>query len=497
MVRARTLGLVAALGVVVVSALVIGGLKTGRLDPLVVTEAGKSLQYRGEYWVGAWRVITENPSAFWFGRGPGNFGWAYLQHKLPEASEEIRDPHNMVLDVWATAGVWAALALVSALGLGLYNALGPASKRLPPAKPAESVSQAELDGPPERALWLVGWGGAGLVVVVLLGRLNLFDFELQVRWVILGFGWVMAAVLGQALWRRLPISAAALGAAALAVSVNLIAAGGIGFSAVAMPLWALVALGLNLRDDRPCHRPRVVDGRLGAFALAGIWAALVGSFAGAIGPFWTMEADLALADAALRARPPVFDPTLPIKERARRADAYYARARIAYDRATRADKYSARAWLGLAYLEGRIWKECGQEVKDERWKRIPILLFKAVDPPRNPNSWVLHRQRANVTRDLLAEVGPSLAPNELLRYRANIIEATRKASQLYPSNAGLHARLAEASAEIGMFGDAVLEANKALELDRAMPHLDKKLEGPLRARIQEHLPAWEKAANGG
>ena len=46
-------------------------------------------------------------------------------YKLPQSSEEIRDPHNLFLEVWATAGVWAVLALAAALALAFWNLLGP------------------------------------------------------------------------------------------------------------------------------------------------------------------------------------------------------------------------------------------------------------------------------------------------------------------------------------------------------------------------------------
>jgi O-antigen ligase len=480
LVRTRTLVLVTLGGVVVVSALVAAGLKTGRLDPFVLTESSKSLRYRWEYWVGTWRLITEDAGSFWRGVGPGNFSWAYLRYKLPESSEEIRDPHNMVLDVWATAGLWAAVALVLALGLGLYNALGPASKSKQAPAPPKKSGDPDLDGPPSGVGWLLGAGGAGLVLVTLVGQFNLFAGDLLLRWLILAGAWLVVALLLLPLWRRTPIPAQALGAGALAVAVNLLAAGGIGISSVALGLWTLIALGLNLRDDRPGSRLREQKGRLSGFALALVWAALVGIFAGEIFPFWTMERDLATADEALRARPPQYD-----------------RAAIAYDHAFRSDKFSPRPWLGLTYLNLRAWTDRGMKPDDQRWRKIPILWLKAVEPPRNPNSWVYHSERAIEMRKLLDVVGPHLAATELLPFRANIVEATRTASRLYPSNASLRARLAEASAELGVFGDAVKEAREALRLDALTPHADKKLAGPLRKHLEERLPEWEKSAPGG
>src|SRR4029079_17190304 len=44
-----------------------------------------------------------------------NFQDYYTRFKLPQASEEVRDPHNFVLEVWATAGTVAALALIGAI----------------------------------------------------------------------------------------------------------------------------------------------------------------------------------------------------------------------------------------------------------------------------------------------------------------------------------------------------------------------------------------------
>ncbi len=123
------LALAAAGGLVVVLGLAYGGWKTGRLDPQVLSESGKSFRYRWEYWVGSWGAINESSSAFWHGFGPGNFPAAYLRHKLPQASEEIKDPHNFALETWATAGIGALAALLTALAFGLWARSGRAVRR--------------------------------------------------------------------------------------------------------------------------------------------------------------------------------------------------------------------------------------------------------------------------------------------------------------------------------------------------------------------------------
>ncbi|MBV8554118.1 MAG: O-antigen ligase family protein [Planctomycetaceae bacterium] len=477
-VRPRALLLTSLGGMVVVAALVVGGVATGRLDRLVLTESTKSLRYRWEYWVGAWRVITGGPRTIWTGIGPGNFGDAYVHYKLPQASEEVKDPHNLLLEVWSTAGVWAAVALVSALGLALWNLLGPASP-CGAATVEDASSRSPQPSPqppalPRRAGWLLASAGSGWVLASLVGQLDPFkEFD---RWLILGSAWLLAVAFGLPLWRRSTLDAAWPGAAALAVIINLLAAGGIGIPAVALALWTTIALGLNLRQDRGCGRLRVGGGRLPAFGLALIWAALLGTFAGAILPFWQSERAIEEVQDALSTRPPRFE-----------------KAEAACDRACQSDRYSALPWLCAAQLHYLEWDARGARPDDRRWRMVLVDLGKATDPPRNPNGWALHRERARVTRELLKKL-PTLKPGELMAIRASVVEATRKATLLYPNNAALHAELADASATIGVFPDAAREAHEALRLDDLMPHRDRKLPTATRRWLEKQLPTWEASA---
>ena len=58
----------------------------------------------------------------------------------------------------------------------------------------------------------------------------------------------------------------------------------------------------------------------------------------------------------------------------------------------------------------------------------------------------------------------------------------------------LHARLAQASAEIQMYQDAVDEAQEALRLDGITPHPDKKLPDTTRDELKAILPEWTQKA---
>jgi hypothetical protein len=340
----------------------------------------------------------------------------------------------------------------------------------------------EIDRPPQRTTWLVGFAGVGgWVLVVLLGQLNPFELQMSERWLILGMSWLAAVILGAPLWQRLPISAGALGAAVVAVVINLLAAGGIGVPTVALLLWSMLALGLNLLDDRSCGRLREYESRVPPFVLAVAWAALFGTFAGLIAPFWRSEAAIARAHDAVSHHPPNVE-----------------HADLEYQAAIAADRYSARAWRELANLHLRVWQDGGGAVDDKetRWsmKTIPLLYQWAVTPPRNPDSWSMHNERARAIHQMLNVAGSKLQPLELMRLRGELVKSTRTASLLYPTNIGLHARLAEASADMSMYQDAVDEATEALRLDRIMPHRDKKLPASIRGHLEAQIPSWSENA---
>jgi tetratricopeptide (TPR) repeat protein len=492
-------------GLVVVGGLIAAGLATRQLDRQVLTQSELSMRYRFEYWQGAWNVITGgkgNPwqvlgsRAFWSGTGPANFRTYYLRYKLPQASEEVFDPHNFILEVWATAGFGAFVALLAALGLGLWNILGPPSRSnkeadlewasprksrdrhrsAPTAIAAPKRVDEDPDAPPRGTTWLAASAFAGWGLVVVLGMLNPFEKDLYVRWLILGTTWVAAAFLILPLWRRMPIPPMAIGAAVVAVLVNLLAAGGIGIPTVALGLWIALALGLNLRDERQSSRLRDFESRVPSFVLLTVWASVLGLFLGAVLPFWRSEAAIAEAELAIKQHD-------------------LERAEGAYQRAIAEDHYSVRPWLGYANLQQLAWESRGSKPEDWRWKQILILLEEAVKLPRNPNSWSLHILRADKIRTILQRVGEQLPPVDVVSHGGAIVKETRIATLLYPSNAALHARLAEASAEISMFGDALKEAEEALRLDALMkPHPDKRLPPAIRKRLENQVAEWKEKA---
>src|SRR6185312_11939810 len=129
-------------------------------------------------------------------------------------------------------------------------------------------------------------------------------------------------------------------------------------------------------------------------------------------------------------------------------------------------------------------------------RTVPVLLLKANTRPRNPKAWSLHREEALITRGLLDQIGTRLPPAELIRIRGDVVRAARQATLLYPSNANLHALLAETSADISDIRAATEEADEALRLDRLMPHAEKKLPPAVLKRLEDQLPVWRAATAG-
>ena len=482
------------------------GVASRQLDIQILSEAKKSLGYRWEYWVGTWGIITGAPSpfatdpnsggilgmgstdpassppgAFWWGVGPANFAGPYLQHKLPTASEEIKDPHNAILEVWAESGFCAMLAFGVALVGGAVSILAPRPPRTEVVEPATPASPADGGGVTSRGTgWLVSLGGLGWFGVWALGQLNpVTQADMTLRWLVLGVSWLAAILLIGPIATRRGIPAVGVGAAFVAMAVELQAAGGIGVPSVAMVLWILLALGLNLRDDRPSGRLRVGGGLGPGVALACGWAMLVGTFAGAVIPGWRSDQAVAEGEAAMLSKPP-------------RVDA----ARYAFARAIELDRYSVTPWLGLAELEFLFWKS--PEAKDRHkttWTKVLLTLDKALEGKyRDPDSLDLRRRQVNYARLILSELPADAKPFELLGLKSTIAKASRQAVRLYPTSASLRAELAQANADLGMYPDAIAEARTALRLDGLMPHRDKKLSDPARAYLTTQIERWGEQA---
>ena len=441
-----------ALGLVVVVILAIAVVGFGGLDREVLSQASLSLGYRMQYWQASLAIVAESPVT---GCGPGQFQNAYTVYKLPEASEEIADPHNFLMELWATAGTPAAVALLVVIGLFFRTVIS--SDRTARASIEQMTDEHNLPLTAD-ATWGVLSGGAfGFLLSIPLGWLNtsppglspvIVGLPLAVGAAALLYGWINHG--------RFPALLAAAGTVVLLV--NLSAAGGIGYGSVAGTLWLLMALGLVAAES---YRRRVAPRGV---ALALMFAAMLLAatcYRTAYSPVLACRAKMQLADRSWQ-------------NAQRQADVFHVVGQ--YEEAAAADPRAADPWSRLAEINYLIWR---QEPTTARLGTMTSCQQGAIR--RDPRSAAMHLAFA----DRWVNVFAHSKEKEHLQIA---IDMYQKAAELYPNSALHRAKLAAALRVAGDETGYRDQADRALRLDEITPHADKKLPEELRNALKRNKP---------
>ena len=222
----------ALVGGVTLAALLTGAGLSGGLDRKVLEEAPKSLKYRVQYWSGSWGIVREHPI---LGIGPGNFRQHYLRHKAAESSEEIADPHNLILDVWTSGGIVALAGLLGLLVVGLGRVL----RRNPTGETLTDRAESSTESSWPDALI----AGAGLSFFVVFGADWILAAGADFRLLVLPAVWVGLFVFLRKIANSVEVSDVSLYAATVALLVHLLGAGGIEMPAISQTFLLLLALG--------------------------------------------------------------------------------------------------------------------------------------------------------------------------------------------------------------------------------------------------------------
>lgn len=453
------------LGTLVVLGLILTvAVATGGLDLYVLTEAGKSLRYRAEYWWGTLALLTSSPERFVGGAGLGNFRPHYLAFKLPRSSEEVLDPHNALLDVWANGGLLALVGLCA-----LWWQLRPwgAAVSLPFSTTRDRSEASRIS----LAVWL--GGVVGFVVAVLL-------FQWDERLIIAGAGFAVLDLLLQ----RLPLfdihedgegataqdevprdglvreaSPWALGCrwGAWALAIHLLGAGGIGMPALHVLLWLLwCGRGVRSLDDARANaekvslvRPRVVVGTRATMlslvfvlTLRSVWL-----------PVATARDLVARGDELLATQGPV------------------AEAESLFKSATTIDPLATDALHRLVQFETQRAFE-GTATDDRRrqaWDRA--IAWQREVLRREPASGHGYAHMAELWGARFQQTGDRT-------HAVPAIEAWERALALYPHQAQWNVGAARLAVALGDHSRAAAWKKRALELDnlnRQAGHRDKLL----------------------
>ncbi len=123
-----------------------------------------SLTFRWWYWVASAKIFALHPL---LGVGWDNFSLHYLAWRLPQASEEIKDPHNFVARVAVEAGMVGVGLLVLWLGRWGWELLGAGKQENLPVQ-AEPIALSTLTQP----LALIGWSAGGAMALAAIVGLD-------------------------------------------------------------------------------------------------------------------------------------------------------------------------------------------------------------------------------------------------------------------------------------------------------------------------------------
>jgi hypothetical protein len=167
------------------------------------------------------------------------------------AHEQVTDPHNFALEMWATGGVVSLLAMLATLALFFWG-----TRRAWTGFNGEhQPSEAETGFTTRWEFYLGGVGG--LILGFMLWATNQAGDAVIVGGVTAGVRsliWFAAFALFETIpWTRSALRLA-LTAGVAALLLNLAVSGGISFPSVAQPLWFVAALAWNTLPPRPVAR---------------------------------------------------------------------------------------------------------------------------------------------------------------------------------------------------------------------------------------------------
>ena len=464
-----------AVGLIFAIGLIIAAGATGGLDRLVVSESTKSLRYRFEYWHGTLQMLLASPRNWIVGVGPGNFRQNYLPFKLPQSSEEIADPHNLVLDAWANGGLLALVGLAGVCAAGLR----PFWRRVPqedgqaPRKRVEGDIPTSRDRQVATAVPLAqpaifaeplkmgdpSWrdGVLGGAVVGFLALLVPGDVD-EATIVLLFVAWLSIVSICHSLYRRnLPPFVCA--AAFVALAVHLLGAGGIGMPAISLTLLLMVVLAEAVDPAAGWRIESTTRWPMAAIGLAGL-----GLY---FGCWFTGLTPVASGRALLAAgRYELLESRRPDK------------AEKEFRRAADADPWSSKPYDDLAQLAFQSWLASGSAT-DELFQRG--IDWQRESIARNPHHAGGYRMLGQMY----------LAKFERQKDAAAAVHAADGFSQAVvynPNHALLQSELAEALSKAGRFDEARTAAQRATQLEainRAAGHRDKWLPAVRRKLMNE------------
>jgi hypothetical protein len=509
-----------------------GGLCTGPGRNLLA-KAGKSFGYRVEYWQSTLAMIAHCPLG---GCGPGSFQDAYTRFKLPQASEEVSDPHNFLLEIWATAGTPGALALAAVLagvflsgrknakvgeqtgdGPDFRTSTGHRREALVGVGPKMGLSPlVHREGTSELRFIFAGLA-AGFLLAWPLGQIS--AAPPGIRPLVVGLPIAAGCLLALSGWIRAGRLSAKLPVIALLVLVvDLSATGGISLPGIAASFWLLAAVGSGEWgvQSAECRVQSAEDrgGRTGDGPAPIVTPSPPHPLTPAVtlspSHLVTLSLLTIIVVLAVACYATGYGPVLRCQRLLREAqdDMFsgdLAAAEEKLEMATRADPRSSDPCWQLAELTLADWLRQPDPEIYQRFEHYQTEMTRLA--PQAASMWMTAGDNylqafsagseaeggQSHFRPGASHRGPKIgtvpAQGRSLKAEAldKAVAAYRRGVELYPNRCLYVAKLALACEMAGQRDAAQREAVTALKLDRQTPHADQKLPAKLRRALEKSV----------
>jgi O-antigen ligase len=460
--------------------------------------ARQSLDKRLDYWHASWKMISDskNPQHFWLGVGPGSFGRYYPRYMDEKAYETVKDPHNLFLEIWATSGLLAVLALVIALGLLLVATRRAWTDGGLFANDPDAIAIVDAGFATHWEFYLGGM--AGLVLGFILSTSTFSADELVFGGVLAG-GRSLVWFASFALMETIPWTAAmrrlALVAGITILFLNLCVSAGISWPSVAQPLWVMAALSWYTYPQRAATRSR------GNWLLLVLPLPILGATCICYLLLWLI---------------PVWRSLDFLSDAQTEAKSYLD---FQLKMITAGESVESQRQLGgriVASLQKKILPALRKANQSDPYNVLPVLeLGKSVGLQYSHAKTQRDRETATAWAYVATQLDPESKEGYLMQYQLNLTfarlaekevnpdapgqfyalaeRAMSKVVSLDPTYALWHYLLAELLAESGNQAESARQAREALRLDSVATHQSRKL----YPKQRESTEGWAKPSQDG
>jgi O-Antigen ligase len=449
-------------------------------------EAPETLQKRLDYWSATVRMIRDHP---WLGVGPGHFGRFYPRYMNETAFQKITDPHNFVLEIWATCGILALLALLIALATFFWQ-----------TRRAWFAPELQQEKEPDqgRIHWEFYLGGmAGLILGFVLWTMDLSQQFISDQLIYGGFVAGMRSLVWFAafgLFESLPWNgsgrARALILGLVALLANLMVSGGITYPSVALPMWVVAALAVNSMG-----KPAVAPGQkrwlsvmwplpVTAVACLGFYLFIYSPVANCTGhlrearrwnaSYFAKREEAQTSNSAAAGQKVGSDAQDILKHIVDELQLSAWGSRRHKEEAPLADPYTELAqWLAD---EWRLSMRQGREQIDIR-HQAALAADKAIklDPEGSEGYW------AKYQANMIFAKGSTMETRKFLEFAAQAME---KLAAKNPTDARFHYQLADLRLQLDDLAGWEAESREAVRLDEIATDPTRKLKPSQRLQIQ-------------